>query len=54
MSRKEMETADAILQAEIKQLIAEAPSVSAASILMRFAVPLAWCGVVVAMVNFFN
>lgn len=54
MSREEMETADAILQAEIKQLIAEAPSVTVASIAARFALPLAWCGVVVAMFNLFQ
>ncbi len=54
MTHKEMQVADAALQAEIRELIAEAPSVSVASIVMRFAVPLAWCGVAVAMVNFFQ
>ena len=49
-----MEIADAALQAEIRELIAEAPSVSVASILLRFAVPMAWCGVAIALVNFFH
>lgn len=54
MTHKEMEIADAALQSEIKQLIAEAPNVSAASIMLRFAVPMAWCGVAIALVNFFQ
>jgi len=54
MTREEMEIADAALQAEIRELIAEAPDVSVGSILLRFSVPLAWCGVAVAMVNFFQ
>lgn len=54
MTREEMEVADATLQAEVRQLILEAPSVSTASILFRFAVPMAWCGVAIAVVNFFQ
>ncbi len=54
MTHKEMEIADAALQSEIRQLLLEAPSVSIASILLRFAVPMAWCGVAIAAVNFFQ
>ena len=54
MTREEMKAQDAMLQARIKELIAEAPSVSIASIVMRFAVPLAWCGAVMAAVNLFS
>lgn len=54
MTREEMEIEDAALQAEIKELIAEAPNVTAASIFIRIAVPMAWCGAAIAVVNFFQ
>lgn len=54
MTREEMEIADAALQAEIRELIAEAPSVSAASILIRLSMPMGLCGIGLALMDLFH